>query len=323
MDPFLYAVPIIAFLFFSAVIWLVVRIWGDRLNPNTRRARAQMIRALEQGRAKATTDAENSGSSGAEELEAALMDMPFVPQIARAIASSGVEWSLRNHLFVTVGALIGSALFFSMLGIGIFATLLGTVTLTAVPSAYFFVLADRRARQFENQLPEALDFIARALRSGHALNASFMMVADELPAPIGPEFRRVVDEIAFGIDFQTAMGHLERRIDSRDLSFFVVSLLVQRTTGGNLAEVIGTIAHTVRERMKFHRKMMVLSAEGRISGLILTALPPSVGVLLYAFNPEYISTLWIEPTGRNILALSVIMLGLGYVWIRQIIDIEV
>src|SRR6185295_733547 len=155
------------------------------------------------------------------------------------------------------------------------------VVLGALPTGYLYWLKSRRMANFERQLPEALELISRALRSGHAFSVGLKLVGDEAADPVGIEFRRVFDEISMGVALPQALQNMTDRLDCVDLRFFVTAVLVQRETGGNLAEIIDSLAAMIRKRFELQLKVIALSAEGRISGVVLFGLPLVLGVLLY------------------------------------------
>lgn len=181
----------------------------------------------------------------------------------------------------------------------------------------------KRMNKFQRQLPDALDLIGRALLAGHSFNGGLRMVAEEMEDPIGPEFSRTLEEINYGMDPDDALYNLSNRVDCPDLKFFVVSVNIQRETGGNLSEIINNIASLVRERFKLHGKIRVLSAEGRLSALILIALPFVVALVIYALNPDYIGRLFVHPFGRAMLWTGGIMMALGALIIRRMVNIKV
>ncbi len=180
-----------------------------------------------------------------------------------------------------------------------------------------------RLKRFEKQLPEALGLMARSLKAGHSFPASMQLVADELPNPIGIEFFKTFKEYSYGLDFREVMFNLYKRNQLRDLKFFITAILIQRETGGNLVDILEKIASLIRERFKLVNHIKALTAEGRLSGLILIALPIVISFILYDLNPSYISMLWTHPTGRVLLGCAVFFQILGMVVIRKIVNIKV
>lgn len=201
--------------------------------------------------------------------------------------------------------------------------LLCALVLGSLPAAYLFWLKSSRITQFERQLPEALELTSRALRAGHAFSVGLKLVGDESPDPTGKEFRRVFDEIAMGVSLPEALQNMTDRVESVDLRFFMTSVLVQRETGGNLAEIIDSLAALIRKRFELQLKVRALSAEGRFSGLILFCLPIVVGLILYKMNPDYMSTLFTDPAGHNMLMVGSFMMITGAIIMKRMVTIKV
>jgi len=193
----------------------------------------------------------------------------------------------------------------------------------SAPYTYVLVCRRRRLRRFEAQFPEAVDLMSRAIRAGHAFNTGIKMVADEMPDPVGKEFRRVFEEQNVGLPLRTALMGLLERVELVDLKLFVVAVMIQRQSGGNLSELLDKIAYTIRERFRILRQLKVHTAQARMTGLILTALPPVVGGMTYILNYEYIKIIFTEAWGLRILALAAVLQVLGFLWIRKIVNIEV
>lgn len=191
------------------------------------------------------------------------------------------------------------------------------------PFVVLMLKKNKRMKQFQVQLPDALDLVARSLRAGHAFSIGMKMVGEEMPDPIGPEFTRTVEEISFGIDIPEALANLSARVECEDLLFFVTSLNVQRETGGNLAEIIESIASLIRGRFELQGRIKALSAEGRLSAVILFALPFVIAGALKVMNPEYLDVLFTDPIGPTILGVALGMLLLGAVVTKKMITIKV
>ena len=177
--------------------------------------------------------------------------------------------------------------------------------------------------KFEEQLPEALDLLARAMRSGHALTSGLEMVAHEMEDPIRAEFAATVDEINLGLSFKEAFGNLCERVPSTDLAFFAIATLIQKETGGNIAEILDKISKLIRERIQFKRELKTLTAEGRLSAGILIALPILMFIYIYFANYEYISLLWKDQTGQYMIAIGILLQILGVYVISKIIKIDI
>jgi tight adherence protein B len=199
----------------------------------------------------------------------------------------------------------------------------GGVGLGLVPFTYLFVQKRRRLKRFEQQLAEALDFIARALKAGHTFNLGMKMVGDEFLPPIGTEFAKAVDEINFGGGVQEALENLSYRIDCAELRFFVTALMVQRETGGNLAEVIERTSSLIRQRFALLGRIRVLAAEGKLSAVILIALPFFIASASYVLNRDYLMTLFTEPLGKRLVVSACLLMALGTLIIMRMVRIKV
>jgi len=191
------------------------------------------------------------------------------------------------------------------------------------PFLYLYNIKNKRMKKFQAQLPEALDLMARSLRAGHAFSTGMKLAADEFDDPLGSEFSITLDEINFGLGVPEALKNLVKRVDCTDLNFFVVSVILQRETGGNLAEIMGNIAHLIRERYKFHGKVKTLTAEGKLSAMILTILPFAVAGALFIVNKSYIMTLFTEHVGKVMCGVALVLMVIGFFVMRRIVDIEV
>lgn len=244
--------------------------------------------------------------------------------IARWIGQSGMKKA-------TLSGVILIALALAVVG-AFSATLLLHTSYLVFPLALlgfavpFVVLRHKRngrLKKFEEQFPEALDLIARSLKAGHAFASGLKMVADELPEPVGPEFRITFDEQNFGLPLKDALNNLTERVPILDVRFFATAVMIQRETGGNLAEILENLAHVVRERFKILRQVRVYTAHGRFTGYVLLALPVFLAIALMFINPDHMNLLFKERIGQMMLAAACLMQTVGYIWIRQVIKIEV
>ena len=172
-------------------------------------------------------------------------------------------------------------------------------------------------------MPEGLDLIARAMKAGHALTTGMRLAADEFEDPFGPEMDEVLDEINFGVSVAEALKNFARRIDCQEIKYFVVAVILQRETGGNLAELMESLAALIRDKFKFQGKVRTLSAEGKLSAIILSVLPFMVLIAIRFTSPEYIMSLFTEPVGRLLLLGSAIMMVTGIMIMKSMVNIKV
>ena len=201
--------------------------------------------------------------------------------------------------------------------------LLFAAVLGALPTGYLYWLKSQRMAKFERQLPEALELVSRALRAGHAFSVGLKLVGDEAADPIGIEFKRGFDEVSMGVALPQALQNMTDRLDCVDLRFFVTSVLVQRETGGNLAEIIDSLAEMIRKRFELQLKVKALSAEGRFSAVILFVLPLVVGGVLFKMNPEYMLTLFTDPMGQKMVMVGSFLMVTGAIIMKRMVAIKV
>ena len=241
----------------------------------------------------------------------------------RLIQQSGSRVSATTIILVSlVCAIVGSAVAAALVRF-VVAPIAAALVGAALP---FFVLSakrKRRMKRFEEQFPDALDLLSRAIRAGHAFATAMGMVASEGPDPVGPEFRKTYDEQNFGLPMKEALNNLAARVPLLDVRFFVTAVLIQRDTGGNLSEILDNLAHVVRERFKIRRQVRVHTAHGRFTGYVLLALPVALAVALSFISPEHMKLLFRERMGHIMLGGAAVMQLIGIVWIRQVIRIEV
>jgi tight adherence protein B len=192
-----------------------------------------------------------------------------------------------------------------------------------MPYYYIYMKKNRNMQRFQEQLPEALDMMARSVRAGHGFSSALRIVAQEFDNPMGGEFNKVIDEINFGLSVKDALIRATERVDCDDLKFFAVTVSIQMETGGNLAEVLESISRIIRDRFKLKRRVRTLAAEGKLSAGILVAIPFFVGFALVFVNPDYIRTLITDPLGKIAIALSLIMMIIGIAVMKKIVTIKV
>ncbi|KAB2970781.1 type II secretion system F family protein [Zoogloea sp.] len=256
-------------------------------------------------------------------FERLMLLLPRLRLADRLLVQSGTDWSLPNYATYSGGLFLVTFFGLLLAGHPVFIALLAGLGAGLMPTFHLIRRRSRRLKSFEVLLPETLDLIGRALRAGHALSSALQMAGNELPDPVGEEFRQTFDEINFGISAQDALQNLARRVPSTDLGFFVVAVLIQRETGGNLSEILSNISAIIRARLKLFGKVAALSAEGRFSGVVLSILPFATGFLLYLIDSSFMSLLWTDPSGIFFLKLGMVFIVLGGFWMSRIVKIHV
>src|SRR5579883_1179090 len=224
-----------------------------------------------------------------------------------------------------IGVLLGvvGATVTVLLRFSVFLAPLNGLVMFVLPFMWLYNKRRVRLKKFAAQLSDALELVARALRAGHSLAAGMHVVAEEMPAPISKEFGRVYEEQNLGIPLEEALKGMCDRVPNLDLRFFVTSVAIQRQTGGDLAEILDRIGHVIRERFKILGQVKALTAEGRLSGIVLIALPIGLFMMMLWMKPDYIELLWKDPMGVKMSIGAIILMLLGSFAIKKIVDIKV
>jgi tight adherence protein B len=256
-------------------------------------------------------------------LNGTLSYLPGARRLDLMIRQANAKYTLG--FFLLSGMVLGlmGYLLVSLLTGNLFLAVLMALVAGCVPFFYVRTKKNKRMEKFEKQLPEGLGLIARALRAGHAFTSGMKLASDEFGDPLGPEFEETLDEINFGMNVPDALKNLSVRVDCPDLKFFVVSVILQRETGGNLAEIIDNLSYLIRERFKFKGKVRVLTAEGRLSAAILLVLPFVLFGVLLLVNRKFIEPLMVDPIGKGLLVISALMMTFGILVIKRIINVDV
>ncbi|MFC5430259.1 type II secretion system F family protein [Paraburkholderia denitrificans] len=252
-----------------------------------------------------------------------LLKVPRIHALDRWLVQSGLNWSVGKFVMLMVCPPVVIAL----LGRLIYVPVAALVLLMLIGALYapFRVkrAVSKRLKRLEEQLPEAADMMSRSLRAGHSFATALGIVGDEMPEPIGSEFRAAFDEINFGVPLNQALGALANRVPISDLRYFVIAVLIQRESGGNLAEILGNISQLIRSRLALLGKVKALSAEGRLSAWILGLLPFALGLVISVVNPGFMKVLWTDPAGLKMVGGAVVLMLFGLVWMRKVIRIHV
>jgi tight adherence protein B len=244
-------------------------------------------------------------------------------RLARLIEQSGVRTSPSAIVLMSV-LLAAVAAAITHFSLRFAPALLLTVPLGAAsPVLWLMQRRSSRLKLFEERFPDALDLVSRAVRSGHAFQSSLGMVAEELPPPVGEEFKKVFDQQNFGLPIRDALNGLVERVPLLDVKFFVTAVAIQRESGGNLAEILDNLSHVVRERFKIQRQVRVHTAHGRITGFVLLGLPAFLAIALTLINAEHMKPLFEERIGHMLITATIVMQLIGFVWIRRVVKIEV
>jgi len=256
-------------------------------------------------------------------LDRALTKMELAPRIRRFLYQANVKWTVGQLSLLCAACFIVPAyLVYLRTDAMLFGFLIGLVT-GAGPIIFVFQKRKRRLGKFEQGIPEALELIVSALRVGHSLNAAMGLVSRECADPVGGEFRMTFDEMNYGLELKSALDNMVTRVPLQDVKIVATAILIQRESGGNLAEVLEKTAQVIRERFRLKRQVLTHTAQGRLTGWILTLLPIVLGVLLYMVNPDLMSLLWKKPMGVKLLYAAGVMIFIGGMIIRKIVNMDV
>lgn len=256
-------------------------------------------------------------------LNRALLRIRWTDHLSRLIEQSGTESTLGVFILLSIVLASGGFVILLWLTSHFLLSLMIALFLGVLPFLFVYIKKKRRMEKFQRQLPDALDLIARALKAGHAFTGGLKMVGDEIEDPVGMEFEKTLHEINFGLGIPEALKNLMQRVDCPDLRFFIISVIIQRETGGNLAEILGKISYLIRERFKLQSRVQVLASEGKLSAIILVAIPFVIALALSVLNPGYIRTLFIDPVGKALVAFALFMMGMGIFVMKRMIEIKV
>src|SRR5690606_7247988 len=252
-----------------------------------------------------------------------LLKLPRVGTLEKTLQQAGVVMPTSRFLLTVL--LLVAAVFLSALALRQPLWIAVSLAIVAVfaPFVWLGWARDKRMRKIEAQLPDAVELIARALRAGHAFPPSLQMVGEELPDPIGGEFASTFEEINYGIPVSDAMLNLAARVPVEDLRYFAVAVVLQRETGGNLAEILDNIGTLIRERFKLFGTIRVLSAEGKLSAWILTLLPFATALVINLLSPNFMTVLWKDPAGFKLVMVAMVAMAIGVFWLWRIVKIRV
>jgi tight adherence protein B len=319
MNPMMFSVLI--FLLVAAVVGVVFFVFMDR---GTGRAAERLDQLV--GKRRKESAAEMLLKQSAQESDKKTLLDAITPNLLSMEklfeqADCNIKPSSLMGVGIVLAVVTGSFSFLLIKNIFV-APLVGLVGFSL---PFLWVMNKRRARlkAFAAQLPDALELVARALRAGHALGAGMHVVAEEMPSPIADEFGRVYEEQNLGIALEDAMRGMCERVPNMDLRFFVTAVAIQRQTGGDLAEILDKIGYVVRERYKILGQVKALTAEGRLSGVVLVALPFFLLVMMMHINYNYVKLLWEDPVGVKMSIGGLILMLLGMLVIKKIVDIKV
>lgn len=297
--------------------------WRGRYGSAAKRLESRMRMMSASGHGNAVSILKQRELSASPWLTRLLARAPRIHALDRWLVQSGLSWSVGKFLAYTVFPPLVAALVARMFYMPMLVVLAAMAVAGGIASFKVIGAKAKRLKQIEQQLPEATDMISRSLRAGHSFSTALGIVGDELPQPLGGEFRTTFDEINFGVPLNEALSGLANRVPISDLRYFVVAVLIQRESGGNLSEILTNIGQLIRARLALLGKVRVLSGEGRLSAWILGTLPFVVASIISVINPGFMRILWTDPAGLKLVGVAAVSMVVGVIWMRKVIRIHV
>lgn len=318
-----YLLIIITFFFFLCLLeGIILFVWDpNRVQRRRLQRRLKYLEGLEHKFSQESLLKDDTFRD-APWLRTALKRVQRLEQLQDLMLQADVNWSMMTVLLVFL--LTGAAgLSLGFVSRGPLGALAGLCAGLYLPYWLLKFKKKRRIKKFEKQLPEALDLLARGLKAGHAFSSGLQIVGGEMPNPIGVEFFKTFKEYNHGMDMNNALINLCDRVELRELRFFTTAVMIQRETGGNLVEILEKISGLIRERFKLRNQIKALTAEGRLSGVILVLMPPILFLVMMRINPDYTMLLVNHPLGRMMAMTALTLQALGMIAIRKIVNIKV
>jgi tight adherence protein B len=252
-----------------------------------------------------------------------LLKIELAPRLRLLLYQASLKWTAGGLILFCLSGFAFSSWLFHLKTDNTLMSLLVGLVVGAAPFAFVLAKRGKRFKKFEAEMPDALDLMVSALRVGHSLNSALSLVSRECPDPVCTEFRICYDEQNYGLELRTAMDNLTTRMPLQDLKIVTTAILIQKESGGNLAEVLENTGQVIRERFRLKRQVRTHTAQGRMTGIILTCLPLCLGFLLYLVNPKTMSLLWTRPEGIRLIYISATMTFIGGLIIRKIVNMDV
>lgn len=309
---------VVGVLAITGVVWSLFTLWQERYSERSQRFEKRLESLTEFAKRDKAVTLQERVLSQWPWLDERLRQWPRAEVLDHELLRSGLRYTVSDLLFAILGSAGLLWLLMLWLGAGFLWTVLAVLFGASLPMFFLRSMIARRQAKLEEQLPDVLDFIARAMQAGHAFNGALQMAAGEAQEPIASEFQRTFNEVNVGMPIQQAMNSLAERIDCPDMRYFAVSVVINREVGGDLSGLLKGVAALIRERLKLRLTIRALTGEARASAWVLGLLPFIVSGLIAITNPEYIRALFVEPAGRRMLVYGLILMAVGIIWMNRL-----
>ena len=318
-------IAIIAFVVVAAAIFILFSI-VDQRNAQARLLRdrlAAVQKAAERGPNEELALLRDEMLSEIPALDNLLRRSARIGNLQTFLSQADVKIRAGNMLLLSAGCALVAAVAMAMVGGAPVFGAVGLLVGLLMPYSFISYKRSKRFQQFEELFPEAIDTLARAVRAGHALTTALELIGNEVSEPVAAEFRKLFEEQKFGLPVRDALINLTERVPLVDVKFFVTAVMLQRETGGNLAEILDNLSYVIRERFKIQRQVRVYTAQGRLTMMLLMGLPPIIVITMLLMNPGFIRPLFSDPIGHTLIVSGIALQTVGYFVIRKIIQIQV
>lgn len=321
------SLPVLLFLFsllicLSILSWILYGLWEQNYGYSSKRIQSRLRFFVTEGLKRAPESFKTRVFSGNKNLNALLSKSKLANELEDQLVKGKLHIRVDSFLLLVILAWLITFILFISINISIFFSLISASIIGALPFLTIRMLVARRQAALEEQLPNILEFISRAMQAGHTFVGSLQMAADESPEPIGGEFKEAFREINFGKSVQNSMRDLAQRIDCPEMRYFAVAVFINHEIGGNLASLLSGVATLIRERLKLKMSVHAMTSEARVSAWILGLLPFAVALILFVVRPDFISTLWREPAGRTMMGYTLVLMIVGVVWMQRLSKIR-
>ncbi len=323
MDYWAYLILVLAFFGLFGLIESAIILWSGWGRSQEKHLKKRLQIISEENPAREPNRLIRGIYSNNESIDRFLKRFRRLEMLDTLLRQADKPYSVAQTLSVMAGSSLAALTATLIAGSSSLSVLLLTVIAGIIPLGILHAFRRSRMNKLESQLPDALDLLGQSMRAGHAFSSALRTVGIEGPEPIATEFRMTSDEISFGSSTREGILNLAKRVNSMDMRYFALAILIQNETGGNLSNLLLDLAKLIRERLKLRRVVKVLAAEGRLSGWILGSLPLAFAGLMSVMNPGYLSFFWVDPSGWPIVKVMSVLMIVGVIWIRKITNIRV